>query len=478
MMDTRPNILFFITDQQRYDTIQALGYPYMDTPNLDRLVNEGVVFTHNFVTGASCVPSRASLFQGTYPHTNGVKKNGDPWKHGWIENLADAGYHCVNVGKMHTNPFETPMGFHERFVVENKDRFLEGRYYFDQWDLALRTRGLIKQQRELYRKLPEYNECLGAFEWLLPEDMHPDVFVGELATWWIENKPDMQPLFMEIGFPGPHPPYDPIPEVAQRYLDKELPMPTCSEAEFQTMAPSMQNLIEHNVKIDHDSIVWNKNPSKEALHRLRSHYYANVSMIDEQIGKVLKAFEDKGLLENTIVVFTSDHGDCLGDHSQIQKWTMYDEVTRTPLIVRYPKEFSQGVQCDALCQHFDIAPVLLELAGTAPLESSEARSLTPLLRGESDSHRDVVFCEQGKDDHLADVEFMTMVRDSEWKLVHYESSVSQGELYDLVNDPKELINLWGLPAYASKVEELENKLSNFRLRELFAYRSDKQGKLA
>ena len=119
MPKARPNIVFITTDQQRYDTIRALGYHYMHTPNLDRLINEGVTFTNCFVTSPSCAPSRASVFTGYYPHTTGIYKNADVWTHSWVEKLAEAGYHCVNIGKMHTYPFETPAGFHERFVVEN-----------------------------------------------------------------------------------------------------------------------------------------------------------------------------------------------------------------------------------------------------------------------------------------------------------------------------------------------------------------------
>ena len=155
MAEQRPNIVLIITDQQRYDTIAALGFPYVETPHRDRLVHEGVSFSNNFATAASCAPARAGLFSGYYPHTTGIYKNADTWRHSWVEDLANSGYHCVNIGKMHTYPFETPLGFHERFVVENKDRYLEGRYFFDRWDLSLQAQGLVKQQRVLYRKLPD-----------------------------------------------------------------------------------------------------------------------------------------------------------------------------------------------------------------------------------------------------------------------------------------------------------------------------------
>jgi len=112
MPSQRPNIILIITDQQRYDTIRALGYPYVDTPNLDRLVNEGVAFTNCFITAPSCAPSRASLFTGYYPHTTGILKNADLWRHSWVESLAAIGYYCVNLCKMHTFPYDTPLGFH------------------------------------------------------------------------------------------------------------------------------------------------------------------------------------------------------------------------------------------------------------------------------------------------------------------------------------------------------------------------------
>ncbi len=176
---TRPNIILMITDQQRYDTIRALGFPYMDTPTLDRLVAEGTSFSNCFITAPSCAPSRGSLFTGYYPHVTGILKNKDRWTHSWVELLAEAGYHCVNVGKMHSYPWETPLGFHERYVVENKDRYLEGRFYFDEWDKGLQARGLVKQQREQYRTHADYRERLGAFEWELPPEMQSDNFVGE-----------------------------------------------------------------------------------------------------------------------------------------------------------------------------------------------------------------------------------------------------------------------------------------------------------
>ncbi|MCA9179593.1 MAG: sulfatase-like hydrolase/transferase [Planctomycetales bacterium] len=462
-MSERPNIVFIITDQQRFDTIAALGYDYMDTPHLDRLVREGIVFDQCHVTAASCAPARASLFKGYYPHTTGILKNADRWRRSWIEQLNDSGYHCTNIGKMHTWPFETELGFDERYVVENKDRYLEGRYYFDEWDKALRFRGLVKQQREQYRQLPDYNERLGAFEWLLPEDTHPDVFVGEMAQWWLNTHPPTQPLFLQIGFPGPHPPYDPVPRYAEPYLQKELPLLEVTDVELESQPQAFKALRVHNVEIDHDSVVHQLNPSREARHRQRAYYLANVTMIDEQVGLIMEALERNGYLENTVLIFTSDHGDCLTDHGHSQKWTMYDLITRVPLIVWAPERFGAARHIESLCQQMDLGPTILELAGLTPDPSLEAVSMVAALHGEEWEGRDYVYAEQARDGILTDADFMTMVRDHNWKLVHFLDE-QDGQLFDLQADPDELHNLWNHPEAAEQQARLLAELREWRIR--------------
>ena len=463
MSSDRPNIIFIITDQQRYDTIGALGYDHVDTPNLDRLVGEGLHFTDCHVTAASCAPARASLFKGLYPHTSGILKNADTWRHSWIELLNEAGYHCTNVGKMHTWPYHASIGFDERYVVENKDRYLEGRYYFDEWDKALRFRGLIKQQRELYRKLPDYSERLGAFDWELPEDTHPDTFVGDMALWWIETFPKTEPLFLEIGFPGPHPPYDPVPRYAEPYLQKDLPLLEVTREELDAQPPPLKALRVHNTEVDHDSVVHLLEPTEEQRQRQRAYYLANMTMIDEKVGQIMEALEKQGYLENAVVIFTSDHGDCLTDHGHSQKWTMYDQVTRIPLIVSSPGRFDSGRAIEGLCQQMDLGPAILELAGAEVPEILEAKSLLPALENKEGAGRDYVFAEQARDGILTDTEFMTMVRSKEWKLVHFLEE-EFGQLFNLIEDPDEVKDLWDDPACAEKKAEMLAVLREWRIR--------------
>jgi len=465
MTDSRPNIVFIITDQQRFDTINALGYNYVDTPNLDRLVNEGVTFTNCHVSAPSCAPSRASLFTGYYPHTTGILRNADAWNHSWIEQLNESGYRCVNVGKMHTYPYHSPLGFHERYVVENKDRYLEERYYFDEWDKALASHGLVKQQREEYRKREDYDDCLGAFKWELPGDLQSDNFVGNTATWWLNSYPTTQPLFLEIGFPGPHPPYDPTPELADKYMDRDLPLMDVTDEELESQPSVYKKMRQHNTEVDHDSVVHKLKPTLEERHRQRAYYLANVEMIDTKVGEIMEALENNGYGDNTIVIFTSDHGDCLTDHGHSQKWTMYDTITRMPMIVWAPDRFKGGLKVDGLCQQMDIGPTILELAGVDVPETMEAESLVPALEEKDWTPREYVYAEHGRDNILENTEFMTMVRSEEWKLVHFVDS-TEGQLFNMKDDPDEVNNLWDDPDSVDTKRAMLDELREWRVRSL------------
>ncbi|MFC4989215.1 sulfatase family protein [Saliphagus infecundisoli] len=473
MVDDRPNVIFINTDQQRFDTICGLGAEHMETPNLDRLVEEGVTFTDCHITAPSCAPSRASLFTGYYPHTTGIYRNGDQWTHSWVEDISESGYYTVNVGKMHTAPYETPMGFDERYPVENKDRYLGDvpagdpplpgeKYFLDEWDRALQAKGLLKQQREFYRQWDDYEERLGAFEWKLPADAHPDVFVGDFTERWLDYMPKLdQPLFMEVGFPGPHPPFDPTPEYAEEYLNRDLPMPKLDPDDLESQPEPLQALCEHHQEIDHDSVVHDPEASKERLHRQRAYYYANVAMIDEQVGKIMDALEANGY-EDTVVIFTSDHGEMLTDHGHIQKWTMYEEVTRVPTMVWSPDRFEPDT-VDDLVSLFDLGPTILDIADAPVDDSMEARSLLGALEGDDDwSGRNIVFAEHARSGILDATEFMTMVRTDDWKLVHFVDH-DEGQLFDLTTDREETENLWDDPDTQDVKRDLLDTLLKWRI---------------
>jgi arylsulfatase A-like enzyme len=214
-----------------------------------------------------------------------------------------------------------------------------------------------------------------------------------------------------------------------------------------------QQMIENN----HDGVRWQHKPTDVQLLRLRKYYAANVTLIDEQIGHVMQALDKRGYLEDAIVIFTSDHGDCLGDHGHIQKWTMYDCVTRTPVIVHAPGRLPSNQSCNALLQQMDVVPMLFSLAGVPLPGGHSAIDALPVVSEDSPG-REYVFAEHTADNVFTGASYMAMVRNEHWKLVQYQDS-DQGELYDLTNDPGELVNVWLQPTFEAVKEHLISVLN-------------------
>lgn len=460
-MTKRPNIVFILTDQQRLDTIAALGFDHMVTPHLDALVKRGTVFENMYVTAPSCTPSRASLFSGTYPHTNGVFRNDEPWSYCWVKDLAEAGYHTVNVGKMHTMPVEGAFGFHERHVVENKDRDHPTLPFFlDNWDKAYFARGKVKPSRVTQRKRQGYESLLGAWVWEDDERLHPDVFVGEMACWWIDRYPGEEPFFLQVGIPGPHPPYDPTQEYLDMYEGRDLPAAIPSDIDSQPEA--YRKLQKFHLDNDADGIVHLQHPTPEQTRRQRAHYYANVSMIDAQVGNMVAALERRGVLDDTVIIFTSDHGDCLTDHGHSQKWNMYESTVHVPAVAAWPGRIPAGRRIEKLVSLFDFGPTILELAGAAVPDWMEAQSLTPLFEEGDGPERPRVFAEHANDKLLTGTRFVTMIREGCYKLVHFVDS-AEGQLFDLDADPQELTNLWDDPAHSETKRRLIDAILEWRI---------------
>ncbi len=453
-MEKAPNIILIMTDQQRWDCLSAATGGWGRTPTLDRLIAEGVYFEQCYCTAPSCVPSRASFFNMQWAETVGTMKNGDRWTRSWVEQFQSTGYRTYNVGKMHTQPLNAPCGFDQRFIVENKDRFFRPRFY-DDWDIHLHQLGIEYPTRLTYSKRDDYDEALGAYEWSLDEALHWDPYVGRNARWLIKEHVQDKPLFMQIGFPGPHPPYDP----PKRYLDKIDPdsMPEAIPFEHEKEIPAHYDY-RHVMMGSHDAIHWCGEPTKDQIRKLRHHYAANMLMIDDQIAGIIDTLEAVGMLDNSIIVFSSDHGDSLGDHGQIQKWTMHDCITRVPAIFWAPGRLPQGLRIDKLIQQMDLVPMIFELAGVPLADSHDAVNAMRTLDGAAG--REYVFAEHGCCNMLKNIDKMTMVRNDEWKLVDYPGC-DYGELYDMINDPEETDNLWNNPDYADIQMKLQEQADIF-----------------
>jgi arylsulfatase A-like enzyme len=228
--------------------------------------------------------------------------------------------------------------------------------------------------------------------------------------------------------------------------------------------PALKELRQHNQDVDHDSVIMDLKPTHQQRQRQRAYYLANVTMIDEKVGAIVAALEQKGYLDDSIIIFTSDHGDCLTDHGHSQKWTMYEQITRVPMIIWAPGRFGDARSVDALVQQMDLGPTILDWAGIPVPKDWEAQSLSDALDAEASfDGREFVYCEQVRDAVLTGCQFMTMVRDRTHKLVHYLDE-PDGQLFDLETDPDEIVNLWNNPAAAVHQQRLLTELREWRIR--------------
>ena len=287
--------------------------------------------------------------------------------------------------------------------------------------------------------------------------------MGDFAQWWLRAKPVDKPLFLQIGFPGPHPPYDPVPRHLEPYTNRELSLQPVTNEDLANQPPPFKAMREHNVRVDHDSVVHSLNPTTDQRLRQRRHYLANVTMIDEKLGELMALLEEMGYLENSVVVFTSDHGDCLTDHGHSQKWTMYDQVMRVPMLVWAPDRFEGGREVSGLMQSLAVGAAVMELAGAQEAETSEAVSVLPALQNLKWAGRDYVYAEQMTDGNYTEGPFMTMIRDRDWKLVHFLDE-SYGQLFDLRTDSVEMNSLWDAPEGAEAKAQLLAELREWHIR--------------
>ena len=454
MGERRPNILFITTDEQRFDCLGAYGNPVIRTPNLDRIAEQGVRFDRGYVQNPMCMPSRMSLMTGRYPSEHGCNINcvGIPpheQANTFMQALTDAGYMTAAIGKMHMMPKWGPFGFQYLDLVEGKAD--QNNQYID----YLKAKGLNGKQHEA-----EPDEVPpGTRTNALPVEDTIDGFVGRRAARWLEDWDGAQPLFLWVSFSNPHFPFDPPAPYDTMYDPDEVPGPAWREGEMDDKPPQRQLQQERGYDQYSDA----------ELRRVIAHYYGNVTLVDDQVGDLLEILDRKGLTDDTLIAFTSDHGDHLGDHRLLHKSgiTFYDVSVRVPYLIRYPAAFPPGVVCEALVESIDLPATFLDVAGVAPPPGMQGRSLVGLAEGQIDDWRDDAFSEidlhlnprmHGPNDP-GSRDYVAMVTTRAWKYVHFPN-LGIGELYDLVNDPQELTNLFYDPAYADKVAEMRLRLLN------------------
>jgi len=441
------NLLFVTTDQQRWDSLPCYGLHFMRTPALDRLASEGLVFERCIVPAPLCVPCRAAILSGQYPSTTGVLGNSH-WLSDavptWPALLSAAGRRrTAAVGKMHFNPWDDPGGFQERIIAEDKRHT----YLPDDHVKFLQAHGL---ERPHPTANPGYFETLGAPVTPRPRRFHIDAFIGDQAADWVARNA-RQPFALWVSFAGPHDPYDPPEEMAGLYDDAPIPAPVGAPEELLHKPPAQRNRGKNSL---HNSMyrIDLSQATPEHYRRWRAHYYANITLIDEGIGKILAALDAARIRDETLIVFTSDHGDALGDHGLPYKGFFYDSMAHVPLILRGPG-VPAGRRCASLVSTLDLIPLFYRACGLEPPDTLQGEDLSTLLRDPEASIRQAVFSENlGR----------AMVQTDLYKYAHY--SDGSAELYDLRADPHEIANLTGDPRHAETERRLRGLLLEHGLR--------------
>ncbi|MGI9476780.1 MAG: sulfatase family protein [Hyphomicrobiaceae bacterium] len=457
-MTKKPNILWYCTDQQRWDTIACLGNPHINTPELDKFCEAGTAFNNAYCQSPICTPSRASFLTGRYPATTHVHRNGNagfPDSETLVTKMfADAGYDCGLVGKLHLT---SAKGVEER---------TDDGYRFFAW--SHHPLPNLEPEHHAYHQWLEkekgvdphalYDSVTGFCGPGVPSELHQTTWVTETAIRFVEQQRD-GPWMLTLNPFDPHPPFDPPPSYLERYDPSKLPPPlfrpsdiehqrrfrSLAQQTLDAMDPS-GDMPEAVAKEERLSTAYSP-PKQFNGQAVKAAYYAMIELIDHEFGRLLRALDAMGELDNTLVVYHSDHGEMLGDHGLLYKGCRFFEgLVHVPLIFAWPGRIEQNLRSDALVELVDIAPTLLEAVGLSIPPGMQGKSLWPLLTGEvgPDHHKDHVVSEFN--DALGSAAIPTpshgsMVYDGRMKHIVYHGT-GLGELYDLEADPGEFDNLF------------------------------------
>jgi arylsulfatase len=462
-MTKRRNILWICTDQQRFDTLGCCGNEFVRTPNLDRLAEDGVLFTHAYAQCTVCAPSRASFLTGRYPRTTRCRQNGQPIPADEVlvtRVLHDAGYAGGLSGKLHISACHPDAcKTMERRIDDGYDEFHWSHHPGPDWP-ANEYMHWLREKGVEYGTAPieGYSHvCRG-----MPGEHHHTTWCADKAIDFIEGaRASDAPWFFSVNFFDPHHQFDPPEDYLARYLDRlgDVPLPTYASGELDGK-PIWQRIDHKGAYGGGSGYAWDT--LTEDNHRmLRAAYWAMCDLIDAQAGRMLEALDRTGQRENTIVIFMSDHGEMLGDHGIYLKGPyFYEPAVRVPLIVAWPGTIEPGRRCDALVELVDLAPALLDAAGLAHPPGMQGRSLWPIMAGSAalDHHRDDVYCEfYGANSKYEPRAHATMVRNDTYKIVAAHEQ-NTGELYDLEEDPTETHNRWADPEYTAIRLEMLTRL--------------------
>ncbi len=443
----RPNVLFFLTDDQRRDAMSAYGNKILHTPNMDRIAENGTRFDLGFVTNALCRPSRTSILTGQYSHSHGVLHNSDgrdlpgraaltPDQITFPHLFMKAGYWTALCGKWHLA--NDPGGFHQYAILPG-----QGVYN----DPTMIVNGATVQFRG-----------------------HVEDVVGDQALQFLTNRPKDKPFLLLCHFKAPHRQWIPAPRFEHRFEHVTMPEPRTFHDNLEGRSPAVRNssmsiadLPDFRDRGCPDSLERDAR-TRCNLQQLVRNYYRVLLGVDENVGRVLDYLHDEGELDNTIVIYTSDNGFFLGDHGLMDKRLMYEESISVPYVVSWPAALPKGkVDNKHFVLNIDFAPTLLDLAGVPVPSDMQGHSIQPLLKGSDPSDWRASFLyEYYEYPAVHCVRKNRGIRTHRYKLIHFWEEPESFELYDLESDPTEVHNVASDAKMKPVFDELKRRLEELR----------------
>lgn len=434
---TQPNVLLIVTDHWPAALLGAAGHPAIHTPVLDQLCRNGVRFSNCYSPTPVCLPARRTLMTGTMPKTHGDRtfqpyRPMEPHLPTMAQTFRDAGYQAYAVGKTHTYPQRDRIGFDD-ILLDDEGRTLYG--VTDDYEIFLGDQGFVGQQfghgmsNNAYQTTP----------WHLPEKVHATNWATDAMQRFVRRRDPTRPSFWYLGYRHPHPPLVPPQRFLDHYDGVEIDKPYIGDwsQAGDALPVNLQGVKSRSVYSD-----WE-------VERARRAFYALCTHIDQQIGALIGTIREEGILDETIIMFTSDHGDMLGNHGLWAKQTFYEGSANVPLVLMgqaNDRKVGFNRTDDRITGLHDIMPTLLGLAGIDVPETVEGRSMV------ADAPRDHLYGEFGEGDHSS-----RMIRAGKHKLIWYPVG-NHFQLFDLEADPQEMTDLAGDQAEADTLASLKELL--------------------
>lgn len=443
---TRPNVLFLISDDLN-NSLGCYGHPLTQTPNIDRLAARGVRFERAYCQFPLCGPSRNSMLTGLYPNSTGILANQQifrqtiPSHHSLPQAFRLAGYFAGRIGKLYHYNVPKSIG-------------TNGHDDPGSWELELNPAGCdrLEEEPHIFSLIPgRFGGTLSWYASPRSDQYHTDGLMAADAEWVLErcSRQKDRPFFLAVGFYRPHTPYVAPKPYFGLYPEQEMPV--------------VRGVQEDQADLPAAALASYKREQDKLTDELRRQcvqaYYASTTFMDAQVGRVLDALKRLGLEENTIVVFTSDHGYHLGEHGLWQKMSLFEESARVPLVIAAPGISAQGAVAKAPVGLTDLYPTLAELCGVKPPENLQGQSLVPMLKDPDTMGRSWTLTQVTRGGRKAQNRFFGYtLRTPRWRYTEWAEGEQGRELYDHETDPHELTNLADDPAHAETVARLSRQL--------------------